>query len=341
VSEHLVVSEDRSGLELDEFLCLSFPLVNKGYLRDQVRAGLVLVDGGSTSPSKRLRTDQVVSIDFDLTDAPAAPRGRGVRVQVLWEVASAMVVDKPAGLAVEPERWNRAGACLSGALLELAWERSGGRGADGRPVEGELGFRPRLVHRIDKDTTGVLIVAKTIEAERSLRRAFDEGRVAKRYLALVEGEYALEDGEETIVDLPIAPDARRSGRMCVREAGGKPSRTRVAVEQRFRGYTLLRCEPLTGRTHQIRVHLAEQGFPLVVDPLYGRRQALLLSELKRGYKRKPGRAEHPLIDRLTLHALEVSFPHPEGSGEVRVEAPVPRDLSRALKQLVKVRPPRR
>jgi 23S rRNA pseudouridine1911/1915/1917 synthase len=338
VSEHLVVSEDRGGLELDEFLCLSFPLVNKGYLRDQVRGGLVLVDGGAVSPSKRLRTDQVVSIDFDLSNVPAAPQGRGVRVDVLFEDDSLMVVDKPAGLAVEPERWNRESACLSGALIELAYERSGGRGADGRPAGGELEFRPRLVHRIDKDTTGVLIVAKTIEAERSLRRAFDDGHVHKQYLALVEGEYALEDGEETIVDLPIAPDAKKTGRMTVREEGGKPSRTRVSVEQRFRGYTLLRCEPLTGRTHQIRVHLAEQGFPLVVDLLYGRRPALLLSELKRGYKSKPGRAEHPLIDRLTLHALELTFPHPEGTGDVHVEAPLPRDFARALKQLIKVRP---
>ena len=123
---------------------------------------------------------------------------------------------------------------------------------------------------------------------------------------------------------------------------GKEARTRISVEQRFRGFTLLRCEPMTGRTHQIRVHLAAKGFPLAVDPLYGRRRALPLSEIKAGYRAKPGRPESPLIDRLTLHALEIEFPLPSDPGRsVRVQSPVPRDFARTLKQLGKVRPPRR
>jgi len=109
-----------------------------------------------------------------------------------------------------------------------------------------------------------------------------------------------------IIDLPLGPDERRSGIVCVRR-DGKEARTRIAVERRFRGYTLLRCEPLTGRTHQIRVHLAAGGFPLAVDPNYGRRRALALSEIKPDYRFKPGRVETPLIERLTLHALSIEF----------------------------------
>ena len=128
------------------------------------------------------------------------------------------------------------------------------------------------------------------------------------------------------------------GRMVVAASGGKPARTRIAVERRFRGYTLLRCEPLTGRTHQIRVHLAARGFPLAVDRTYGRRDALLLSQIKADYRPKRGRAERPLIGRLTLHALEVGIPVPGGGDErVLVRAPLPKDFANTLKQLSKVR----
>ena len=123
---------------------------------------------------------------------------------------------------------------------------------------------------------------------------------------------------------------------------GKEAHTRVRVAQRFRGYTLLDCEPLTGRTHQLRVHLAAHGFPLVVDNLYGRRDAVLLSELKPGYRQKPGRPEQPLIKRLTLHAQALTFPRVDDPRDlITVEAPHARDFERVLKQLAKVRPPRR
>ena len=117
---------------------------------------------------------------------------------------------------------------------------------------------------------------------------------------------------------------------------GKHAETWIRVEQPFRGFTLLRCRPRTGRTHQIRVHLAQLGFPLAVDPLYGRRTALTLSEIKAGYRPKPGRTEAPLIQRLTLHAHRLAFPTSRGQF-VAVEAPLPRDLARVLKQLEKVR----
>lgn len=338
--EHLVVPQERVGLELDEYLCLVYPSVTKGFLRHQIHEGHVLVDGQPVRPSKRLRPNVVVSVEFDEEQAPRRPVDDGIRVPILYEDDSLLVVDKPAGLAVEPERWRRDAASLSGALLKVALERAAG-GTSERP-EGQptLGFRPRLAHRLDKDTTGCLLVAKTIEAERALRRGFEEGRVHKHYLALVEGEYPERDGPD-VIEAPIAPDPRKSGRMRV-HADGRPARTRVSVEQRFRGFTLLRCSPLTGRTHQIRVHLAEEGFPLAVDPLYGHRDSIKLSELKRGYRPKRGSVEQPLLARLALHALSLEFEHPDrpGGPPLEVEAPLPKDLVRTCKQLAKVRPPR-
>ena len=346
MSSHIPIPPERNGMELDEFLCLSFPLLNKGFLRRAVREGKVLVDGNPAAPSQRLRMDQVLFVDFEEgEDLPSAPVAPEATIPVLYEDERVLAVDKPAGLAVEPERWARGNASLSGALLGFALERSRiDPGEADQPVRG-LGFRPRILHRLDKDTTGVLLVAKTIEAERRLRAAFDAGEVRKTYLALVEGEHPLPDGGSEVIDLPIGPDERKSGRMRVDRAEGKPSRTRISVAQRFRGYTLLACEPLTGRTHQIRVHLREIGFPLAVDAAYGRRRALALSEIKRGYHKKRGHVENPLIARLTLHALSIDFPDPgqdpapgEAARRIRVEAPIPRDLARLLKQMAKVRP---
>lgn len=344
MNDHLAVSDERSGLELDEFLCLTFPLLNKGYVRRQVRAGRVKVDGGPASPSQRLRCNQVVSVEFEDADEQKAPRAPGHRIPILYEDDALMVLDKPAGLAVEPERWRPELGSVAGALLELALDRGNGTAdADGAGDVGGLEFRPRLVHRLDKDTTGALLVAKRLEAERRLRQAFEDGGIRKRYLALVEGEYSLDEGQEELIDRPIAPDARRTGRMCVSDDGGKESRTRVSVVERFRGFTWMRCEPLTGRTHQIRVHLADRGFPLAVDTLYGHRDALKLSELKRGYRPKRGQSEQPLISRLTLHAESLAFPSVDDAraGDIDVTAPVPKDLVRTLKQLSKVRAYRR
>src|SRR5690606_39268941 len=145
-------------------------------------------------------------------DAPEAPR---VELPVLYEDEEVLVVDKPPGLAVEPERWERGNACVAGALLELALGRSGIDAAVPDEPTAGLDFRPRLVHRIDKDTSGALLVAKALEAERRLREAFEERRIEKVYLALVEGEHPLEDGDTDVIDLPIAPDLRRSGKMRV------------------------------------------------------------------------------------------------------------------------------
>ncbi len=349
MSEIYVVPDDRAGIELDEFLCLSLPQANKGFIRRQVSEGRVLVDGQPAHhASQRLRRDQVVMVEFDEEELPRAPVAPRIGLPILYEDEAVLVVDKPAGLAVEPERWQRENATIAGALLEVALERSGGSDEEGRPGEGILEFRPRLVHRLDKDTTGVLLVAKTLDAERLLRRAFDENLIHKSYLALVEGEFPPEPAER-LVDLPIAPDQRKSGRMRVDERDGKPSRTLVRVVERFRGFTLLACEPLTGRTHQIRVHLSELGFPLAVDPVYGRRRALLLSEIKRDFRKKAGRAETPLISRLTLHAREIEFPRADAASSldglasrerIRVEAALPKDFALALRQLAKVRPAR-
>ena len=335
MTEHYSVQPDQVGMELDEFLCRLYPLTSKRVLRQLVRDGQITVNAQPAAPGHRLRDDEVVLVDIEEDELPTSlePRPYEEPLDLLHEDEHVVVVDKPADLLVEPDRWDETRPNLLSALhaLALARAEAGGAGA----------FRPRLVHRLDRDTSGVVVVAKTVDAERALGAAFERGDVRKSYFALVEGEHPLADGEQELIELAIGPDSKRGGTMCVRR-DGKQSATRVAVAQRFRGFTWLACEPLTGRTHQIRVHLSAKGFPLAVDPLYGRRRALLLSEIKSGYRHKPGQPETPLIERLTLHASAVEFPDVgDPSRTVRIEAPIPRDLERTLKQLAKVRPPRR
>lgn len=336
MTQHYTVPPQDLGVELDEFLCRLFPLARKRDLRRMVREGAVTLNGVASSPSQRLRADDVISCAFDeeeleQPELPAPPQTPPV---LLYEDEHVLVLDKPADLLVEPDRWDEGRPNLLGGLHELSARRE---------QAGHPPFRPRLVHRLDKDTSGVIAVAKTVEAERALGEAFEHGAAHKRYLALVEGEHPLGADETETIDLPLGPDQRRSGLMCVRR-DGKSSQTRIRVRQRFRGFTLLECEPLTGRTHQIRVHLAAQGFALLVDPLYGRRKALLLSEIKAGYRRKPGQPETPLLARLSLHALALELGlvgAAPGAAPLRVEAPLPADFERALKQLAKWRPARR
>jgi RluA family pseudouridine synthase len=185
----------------------------------------------------------------------------------------------------------------------------------------------RIAHRLDKEASGVLLCARTVEAQRSLTAQFTDRRIEKVYLALVQG-YVSDDGE---IDLPLRPN--RSNTRVRAGPRGKPCVTRYRVLERLTGYTLLECRPLTGRLHQVRAHLAAIGAPLAVDRIYGGAREILLSQLKPDYRPNRRRAELPLIDRLTLHAARVTFEHPDGSGPVTFESPLPKDFRATLNQL--------
>ena len=223
-----------------------------------------------------------------------------------------LVVNKPAGIAVEGERTPGVRT-----LRQLLQEK--------------LGYLPRLVHNLDKGTSGVLLFARTLEAQRSLCHAFFLRRVRKVYQAVVIG---VPPRDEDLIDLPLAEDPLRQERM-ITDRHGKPSQTRFRILEKFSGYSLLELMPITGRTHQIRVHLAAVGHPLAVDPYYGETEGVFLSSLKSGYKFKAGVKERPLIDRLTLHAFSATFRHPFSKQEVTFSCPLPDDFNLLLDKLRK------
>jgi len=235
-------------------------------------------------------------------------------VRVLWRSEAALAVDKPAGLAVVPGRGQE--TCLID-LLRAAWP------------ERDL----RLVHRLDQDTSGVMLLALDLAAQRHLTAQFGTGAVRKTYLALVRGRPPEPQGE---IKLPIGPDRLHPELMSLDTEHPKEAITRWELVEQLGDFALLRCFPLTGRTHQIRVHLRAAALPLVVDPLYGDGGGLLLSRLKADYRPSRRHDERPLIGRLSLHAAAVEFVDPAGDSPARVEAALPKDFRAALNQLRKL-----
>lgn len=190
----------------------------------------------------------------------------------------------------------------------------------------------RVVHRLDQDASGVLLYARTLAAQRSLVSQFAERRIEKVYYAIVVGVVA-GDGE---IDLRLVFDRRHNCVRTIRRGGlprGKLALTRYRVVQRLAGHTLLECHPVTGRMHQIRVHLAAIGHPLAVDPLYGGGRAILLSHYKPDYRLSARHPERPLIDRLTLHAARITFEHPATGERLTLEALPPKDFRATIAQL--------
>jgi 23S rRNA pseudouridine955/2504/2580 synthase/23S rRNA pseudouridine1911/1915/1917 synthase len=266
------------------------------------------------------------------TEPPPEPRRRKVKIEplpVLYEDDDIVVINKPAGLAAIPGR-----AETNSVLEKLAAQLN-------LPWKGSADPRVRVVHRIDKDTTGVMLFAKHIAAQRHLSHQFQNNTIGKEYLALVAGKI---DADEGVIDAPLAAHPTQRDRMHVSKHG-RPAVTAWKVEQRLKRFTLVRAFPKTGKTHQIRVHLAHLGFPLAIDPLYNPAQqtahpdhpaGIYLSQHKRGYRPTKGEEERPLIARLTLHAYKLTIVHPNGQ-TITFEAPVPKDLRATIAQISKAR----
>ena len=238
-------------------------------------------------------------------------------IEVLWRGEGAVAVAKPAGLASIP------GRAESDSLLETI-----GRQLE-LPSSGQEDPRIRVVHRLDKETSGVMLFALTRPAQQHLSHQFQNNTIAKEYLALVRGRPVESSG---VIDAPLAPHPANPKRMAVVKHGGRPARTEWRVEEFFRGFTLLRCFPKTGKTHQIRAHLRHIGLPLAIDPLYSSADPIMLSEFKRDYRPARGESERPLIARLTLHAERLAFVAPDGQN-VKVIAELPKDFRVVLNQL--------
>jgi 23S rRNA pseudouridine1911/1915/1917 synthase len=298
----LNVAAESAGVRLDQFLHAALPAYSRARLQDWIRAGRVLVDGSRGKPSHPLRGGERIVV----TPAPLAPlhaTAEDIPLDILYEDADVVAVNKPAGMVVH------AGAgAHSGTLTNALVHRFGALSSVGG------GLRPGIVHRIDRYTSGVLLVARTDTAHLSLARQFASRTVEKVYVALVHGTLPSDTGRIT---KPIVRDPIRRTRMTARLGTGRAALTEYKVLDRFEKFTLLEVRIGTGRTHQIRVHLASIGHVVAGDRLYGA---------------PPGPAA-----RFFLHAARISFQSPSTGQRVTVEAPRPAELEQWLSSLADTR----
>lgn len=297
----VVVPSPAEGDRIDRFLAVALDRA-RNQVQQWIGEGLVTVEGETVKPSTRVEVGQRIEVRIPPPPDPRITPEEGP-VSVLWADEHLLVVDKPSGLTVHPGAGRPTGTLVHRLLAhfpELA-----GVGGPGRPG---------IVHRLDKDTSGLMLVARTPDGYKGLTRAFSRRAVEKRYLAVLYGD----PGPEVRVDAPIGRHAQHRKRMTVRE-DGRPARSVFRTRERVPGLSLVEVEIETGRTHQIRVHAKHLGHPLVGDPVYGEAR----------WKSLPPRLHGPLrsFARPALHAWRLALDHPVGGERLELEAPVPEDLA--------------
>ncbi len=295
-----VVGEDDLKRRLDHFLVDVGVLGSRSQIHKLIADGRVCIDGGAAKPGERLRVGQRITAERPPQRLPSAV-AEAIDIRVLYEDEFLLAVDKPAGLVVHPAPGHWSGTLVN-ALLH--------RWSGGRP--GLDPDRCGIVHRLDKDTSGVILVAKDLATHEALSALFQRREVRKQYTALVYGVPRFSSDE---IDAPIGRHRADRKKMAV-QSGGRRAVTRYEVAERYRGAALLRLYPVTGRTHQIRVHLASIGHPVLADPVYARGRRLPVE-----------------IGRQALHAERLHFDHPHGGGELRLHSAWPGDIAKAVAEL--------
>lgn len=328
-----VVSDAESGWRLDLFLAAKFPQYSRTLLRKAIQAADgVDVDGRHGKPSFRLKPGDVVS--FRLVEPPReSPIPEDIPLDILYEDDDLAVVNKPADMVVHPARGHWSGTLVGALAHRFAGQLSQNRGP----------ARPGVVHRLDRDTSGAIIIAKNDQAHAFLAAQFEQKRIQKEYFAITLGGIR---SDREVVDAPIGRHPKYRVKMAIApdDPDAKPALTYFEVLERFRGFSAVRCLPKTGRTHQIRLHLLSLGCPILCDKLYGGRSTITREELagvvERGSKGKREETPEPvpILARQALHARKITFELPSTRETISVEAPLPADLTETLEALRELRP---
>jgi len=304
---------------IDKYLHARFSNLSRRFIQDAIKAGSVKVNGNTVKPSFKLSSgDKIEFIPPELPTKEILPED--IPLDIIYEDQDLIVLNKQADMIVHPARGNTHGTLVN-ALVFYSDKLSSGTGE----------FRPGIVHRLDKDTTGVMVVAKNDSAQWKIARQFERRQIKKDYLAIVHGTPDLTADR---ISAPLGVHPRIREKYAIRPEIGKEAVTFYQVLETFRGFSLLRLNPKTGRTHQIRVHLSYIKHPIVGDDMYGGK--LLYPWQLQDAEPAP---QDPVITRCALHASTLEFKHPTTNETLKFEAPLPADMQNLLDMLRKYRRP--
>ncbi|MCC7084476.1 MAG: RluA family pseudouridine synthase [Pirellulales bacterium] len=309
------VEPEHAGCRIDVFLARQFPDFSRSHLRSAIDAGGVTVGGKIAKAGQRLKGGEQLTIS--LPERPrSGPVPEAIPLDILYEDEHLAAVNKPPGMVVHPAKGHWSGTLTSALAFHFQQLSSAGG-----PT------RPGIVHRLDRDTSGVLLVAKSDSAHFALAQQFEARTVEKEYFAIVVGA---PDKDRDVIDLPIGIHPYQREKMAIRRdhPSSRPAQTYYEVVERFDGFAEVQVRPKTGRTHQIRVHLNAVGCPVLCDKQYGGR-----SQIARGEIHRDLADCEILLDRQALHARRLKLRHPVSGGELQLEAPMAADLERVLSEL--------
>ena len=307
MKEHSLIA-DRNGERLDVFVCQSLPSLNRSQIKRLIDQGLVCLDGEPAKAGARLKTGQGIKISLP-PPQPAGLEPEPLDLEIVYEDEDLIVINKSPGLVVHPAPGHPTGTLVHGLLHHCPWIA----GVGGKS-------RPGIVHRLDKDTSGLIVAAKNDQAHQALSEAFAGRRVAKTYLTVLLGRPRWQAKEVCSL---IGRHPQRRKKMAVVDSG-REAISRFKVKRELAGpLTLMEVELLTGRTHQIRVQAAHMGHPVLGDPLYGSRS-------REKSLTRPAREAASRIDRQMLHAWRLAFEHPMSGRSLSLEGRMPDDMAALL-----------
>jgi 23S rRNA pseudouridine1911/1915/1917 synthase len=312
----VVVEPSESGHRLDAFLACRFTSYSRVHLRRVITAGGVKVDGRGGKPAFRLRAGQRVTIV--LPEIPReTPQPENIPLEVLYQDDYLVAINKPPGMVVHPARGHWSGTLVGALQYHFGPALSG----SGGPT------RPGIVHRLDRDTSGVILVARSDMVHARLAAQFADRSIEKEYFALVVG---CPDRDRDVIRQAIGVHPQQREKMAIRgdESSARPAETFYEVLERFDGFAALRLLPKTGRTHQLRVHLSHIACPVLCDRQYGSR-----ARITRGEIRRQPDDTLVLLSRQALHARQIALVHPATGQPLRIEAPLPGDIEAVLEEL--------
>lgn len=320
----LIVMIKAEGMRLDQYVHMHVADFSRSEIQRAIESGGVTVNGRPSKASYKVRKNDRLHVEMP-EPTHDIPVPEDIPLDILYQDEWLAVVNKPSDMVVHPAKGNWSGTLVNALQWHFRQQLSTGNGQ----------LRAGIVHRLDKDTSGVILVAKDDATHRELAMQFETRKVFKEYVAIAAGEL---DRDSDYIDAPMKMHPHDRLRMIVSsDSDAKTALSYYEVLERFRGFTLVKVQPRTGRTHQIRVHLLHSGCPVLADKIYGGRDSLSTTDLDPSIPRDQAEV---LIGRQALHAFRLRFRHPRTDRWVEAEAPLPPDMRRLLDWLRKFRPPR-